>query len=326
MSLHRPTSLLIASLFSFSCTALAANLEQAISLFEAGQTEQAVQMFSAHDDNPQAMLYLAQAYMQSDLDEAEELIDKAIAAKSKDALYWYWRGRIMGAQAQSSVFSALSFAGKSLDSFTKAVELEPNVIRYRNALMQFHLQAPSIAGGDLDIAKQQIAKIQQLDPQAGLRAQIDFELAQDNLESAAHLLSQGKQDYSESSLFFFESGMFYQQQKQYQQAFEDLQVAASKTATSKEQIETKYIALYQVGKTAGLSETNLALGIQALNQYIQAAPVNRTLPPKEWAEFRLANLLALSKQTHQAKDIYLKLAKSDSEELAKQAKKAARKI
>jgi tetratricopeptide (TPR) repeat protein len=321
--------LVCAAYLSFSTLTFASTvspLENAISVLKAGQTEQAIALFEKQKNDPKAMVYLAEIYMDSDLDEAEEWIEKAIEVKSDDAEIHYVRGAIMGRQASGSIFSALSYAGKSVNSFTKAVELEPNSIKYRKGLMQFHTSAPSIAGGDLDVAKVQVEKIKLLDPKAGLEAEINYELSQDNDALAEELLQQGKQTYKDIPEFFLQSGMYQQQQENFQAAFDEFTLAISKNAETEESVAAKYSAMYQLGRTSVLGETNIDAGIKALQQYISEAPDLDGLSPKPWAEFRLANLLALNAQKSEAKVIYLRLAKTDNEDLAKQAKKAAKKI
>jgi tetratricopeptide (TPR) repeat protein len=191
--------------------------------------------------------------------------------------------------------------------------------------MQFHISAPSIAGGDVDIAKAQIEKIKMLDPKAGLEAEIKYVLSQDNDALAKTFLLQAKQTYNDIPDFFFQAGMLQQQNENYQAAFEELTVAISKNAETQDSILAKYNALYQLGKTSVLSESNIEAGIKALNEYIAEAPDLDDLVPKPWAEFRLANLMALNLQTLEAKTIYLRLAKTDNKELAKEAKKLQRK-
>tara|TARA_R110002167_G_scaffold26720_2_gene91842 strand:- start:2047 stop:3036 length:990 start_codon:yes stop_codon:yes gene_type:complete len=321
--------LVCAAYLSFSTLTFASTLsplENAISILKAGQTKQAIELFEKQQNDPKAMVYLAEIYMDSDLDEAEEWIEKAIEVKSDDAEIHYVRGAIMGRQASGSIFSALSYAGKSVDSFTKAVELEPDSIKYRKGLMQFHTSAPSIAGGDLDIAKVQVEKIKLLDPKAGLEAEINYELSQDNDALAEDLLRQAKQTYKDIPEFFFQSGMYQQQQENFQAAFQEFTLAISKNADTEESVAAKYLAMYQLGKTSVLGETNIEAGIKALQQYISEAPDLDGMSPKPWAEFRLANLMALNAQKSEAKAIYLRLAKTDNEELSKQAKKAAKKI
>ncbi|PKG93079.1 hypothetical protein CXF95_29225 [Paraglaciecola sp. MB-3u-78] len=272
------------------------------------------------------MLYLAKIYMDTDLDEAEDWIEKAVKANLNDAQAYYVRGAIMGRQASGSIFSALSYAEKSVNSFTKAVELQPDSIKYRKGLMQFHTGAPSIAGGDLDIAKVQMEKIRLLDPKAGLEAEINYELSQDNDALADALLQQAKQTYKDIPDFFLQAGMLHQQKENYQAAFEELTMAISKKAETEESVVAKYNALYQLGRTAVLGEININAGIKALHEFIDEGPDMDGLAPKPWAEFRLANLMALNSQTLEAKTIYLRLAKTDNKELAKQAKKAAKRI
>jgi tetratricopeptide (TPR) repeat protein len=329
MTISFASKIAFISYLSFSALTFASALsplDNAISALDSGQTEQAIVLFEQQKDDPKAMVYLAEIYMDTDLDEAEDWIEKALNAQLNNANAHYVRGAIMGRQASGSVFSALSYAEKSVNSFTKAVELEPNSIKYRKGLMQFHTSAPSIAGGDLEIAKVQVKKIKELDPKEGLEAEISYELSQDNDELAETLLMQAKQTYQDIPDFFFQAGMVQQQKENYQAAFEELTVAISKNAETEGSVVAKFNALYQLGKTSVLSENNIDAGMKALNQYISEAPDLDGLAPKPWAEFRLANLMVLNSQTLEAKIIYLRLVKTDNKELAKQAKKAAKRI
>ena len=183
MSLNITAKLVFVCYLSFSTLTFASALsplDNAITVLKTGQTEQAIVLFEKQKHDPDAMIYLAKIYMDTDLDEAEDWIEKALKANLKDAEAYYVRGAIMGRQASGSIFSALSYAEKSVNSFTQAVELQPDSIKYRKGLMQFHTGAPSIAGGDLEIAKVQIEKIRLLDSKAGLEAEINYELSQDN--------------------------------------------------------------------------------------------------------------------------------------------------
>ena len=102
--------------------------------------------------------------------------------------------------------------------------------------------------------------------------------------------------------------------------------AVSKNAETQESAVAKYNALYQLGRTSFLGETNIDAGIMALKQYLSEAPDFDGLSPKPWSEFRLANIMVLNAQKLEAKRIYLRLAKAGNKALAKQAKKAANKI
>lgn len=178
--MHFISKILFVGCLSLANLALAAPLEQAINALQEGKTALASDLLENQKSNPEAMLHLAKIYMRTDIDEAEEWIVKAVKKRPDDAESDYILGRVMGIQASSAIFSDLSYAGKSLDGFTRAVDLKPDSLRYRNALVQFHVQAPSIAGGDLKIAKQQIEEMKQLDLATGLKAEIDFYLSQDD--------------------------------------------------------------------------------------------------------------------------------------------------
>jgi Tfp pilus assembly protein PilF len=109
-------------------------------------------------------------------DEAEEQMEKAVELSPDSAEYQYALGNIYGIQAQNaSVFSRLSYAGKVKDQWIKAVELRPKEIRYRRALMGYYVQAPGIAGGSIDKAREQASEIVKLDPYQGHLAMADVE-------------------------------------------------------------------------------------------------------------------------------------------------------
>jgi len=326
MSINFTSKILLCACLGLSTLAVAQPLEQALDALKAGQTEQAIDLFIQQENNAEAMLYLAKIYMGRDLDEAEDWIEKAVKKQPDNADAHYFLGRIMGGQAQSSIFSALSYAGKSLDGFTRAVELMPDSVRYRTALMQFYIQAPGIAGGDMKFAKQQMLKIKQLDAVAGLKAEIDLATSEEDNKLVEQLLADGKNIHTDIPDFFYKAGMIHQRQENYEQAVAELAQAATKIAVTEVSIKAKYTALYLLGRIALLNENRIESGIKSLNEYITQAPNLEGMPPKSWAEFRLANLLVLNSQQPEAKSIYLRLAKSDDRELAKQAKKAVNKI
>ena len=81
-----------------------------------------------------------------DADDAETLIEQALATSPDDAELQFWCGRVMGVQAQQAFLSALSYAKRSLACFQQAVALAPDKVDYRIGLMRFYLGAPSFAG------------------------------------------------------------------------------------------------------------------------------------------------------------------------------------
>jgi len=88
------------------------------------------------------------AMARNDDDAAAALFEKAVAQNPKSAEAHYLLGSAYGSQAQkASIFGQASLAGKTRDEFEKAVELDPNHLEARFALLQYYAFAPGIMGG-----------------------------------------------------------------------------------------------------------------------------------------------------------------------------------
>ena len=71
------------------------------------------------------------------------------------AMCHYGVGSVLGAQALSQgMLKALSSAGRVRDSLARAVDLDPLLYAARNALVQFYLVVPGIAGGSMAKARE----------------------------------------------------------------------------------------------------------------------------------------------------------------------------
>ncbi|MCM3875575.1 MAG: tetratricopeptide repeat protein [Thermoanaerobaculia bacterium] len=103
-----------------------------------------------------------------DFDTAISVGEKAVAESPGDALLQLWLGRAYGSKAgAASLFSRMSLAKKCRAAFEKAVTLDPTNVDAHFALLDYHLQAPGIAGGDKDVARKQADEILRLDPTRG---------------------------------------------------------------------------------------------------------------------------------------------------------------
>jgi len=315
-------TLLFTAGFCHLALADTAALDEAKAKLSSGQIDQARELFLQHKTMPEALVYLARIAMDDNLDQAEEWIEKAVKLAPDNAQAYFIRGRVMGQQASNAVFSALSYAKKSKASFIKAVELQPTEIDYRIGMMQFYLQAPSIAGGDIEAAKQQVKAIQQLDGKAGVKAEVDFLVATDAREQAHALLAQAQVDYPTSPDFYFKAGVLQLAEEKFALAMDNFSKASQLEVSEQKDLQTKYAAMYQLGRAAVLSKTNLEQGVSALSQYIDNAPIDSAAVPKHWAQFRLANLYVLQNNIADAKSIYQGLTKVDDKRLQKEVKQA----
>ncbi len=113
------------------------------------------------------------ALMQAqNLDAALDKAQAQVDSNQNSAEAYYWLGAVNGRLAQtSSIFSKLGYAKAVRKAFDRAAELDPKHIEARMGLIQFHLQAPGIAGGNADLVPGLVQQITAVDVGAGYRAQ-----------------------------------------------------------------------------------------------------------------------------------------------------------
>jgi tetratricopeptide (TPR) repeat protein len=319
-------------------------LDKAKALSAQGKHNDAFKLLKTIPKSESSYLAMITNLASIDLDDAEETADEAVGAFPNSAELHFLRGVIMGNQAQSSIFSALSYAEKSLNSFVKASQLEPTEIKYRKSLMSFYLVAPSIAGGDEKLALEQLKAIQDADPFEGTSSQVMFFRMSGQAEKAEEALVQAISTYPDEISFVFQLASFYAQEEKYVQAMPLFQKAANmpspefainETTGESEDIfvrnaSAKLNALYQIGRTAVLSEKNTAEGLAAMAK-LQAAVEhskldNEQLPNMEWAKARIAELHIQSGDKKAASELLAKIAFEGNKDLKKQVKKLKKRL
>ena len=242
---------------------------------------------AANSDAPQE-LQLAKAAMATNLDLAEKHIEKALTKAPQNAEVQFICGRIMGQQAENAIFSALSYAKRSLACLKQAVALQPENTAYRKGLISFYLGAPGIAGGDKQLAWQQAQQIAQLNALQGTLAKLSYYRQTEQATQYQQLLAHSRQHYPEQAEFHYRYGLVLQENKQYKDAFHAF--TAATLAAQDDAGIYRLNAWYQIGRTALFSGQQLEQGIQALNYYLANAPEADNLPAPPWAHFRLAQL------------------------------------
>lgn len=82
-------------------------------------------------------------------DRAERSFERAIEKEPRNGTYHLWLGNAVGAQAASASVVRQPFLARRVKSaFERAVELDPDLLDARDGLIQFHLLAPGVMGGD----------------------------------------------------------------------------------------------------------------------------------------------------------------------------------
>ena len=111
-----------------------------------------------------------------DLDGARKLLDQAIAADPNNFEAHFEMANVLGDLAsKASVFKQMSLAGGLRREIETAVRLNPSDVDAHWGMMQYYLQAPGIAGGSKDKARDEVAAIAKISPSWGYLAQAEFD-------------------------------------------------------------------------------------------------------------------------------------------------------
>ena len=101
-------------------------------------------------------------------DRAERSFERAVEKEPRNGMYHLWLGNAVGMQAASASVVRQPFLARRIKAaFERAVELDPELLDAREGVMQFHLFAPSVMGGDKAEARRQQREIARRDPARG---------------------------------------------------------------------------------------------------------------------------------------------------------------
>ncbi len=166
----------------------AGDLDDATDLIEEGWLDDAEAILNdlvAYDpDDPElyyqlALLYLIRYDAQSsngggqwdNLDRIEEYAEKAIELAPDDARFYVVYGHGVGLKAMhGGKIKMYSRAKKTKSRYESAATMDPANIESRTSLIEYHMQAPGIAGGNKVEARRLAGVIAQIDSVAGFDA------------------------------------------------------------------------------------------------------------------------------------------------------------
>jgi len=255
-------------------------------------------------------------------DETEDAFDHFEAlqkqhASNVDINYYLGVSAVIMAQ-KASIFSKLSYAKDFIKAMERTVELKPDHQDALNTLIGFHLNAPSIAGGDKDKALVYAKQLQSYDAELGYSQIATVYWQTEQSELADKTMSEAFDRYPQSSTLYFSRAQQSIKNEAWAKARADLALAAKFAQND----EKKGEALYQQGKVSVESGVETELGIDALTQALPLAA--KAYQP--WVNYRLAQLYLQKKEQVKAYETIAQIDISENEDLEDKVKKLKKKL
>jgi tetratricopeptide (TPR) repeat protein len=149
-------------------------LDAAIALFDAKRVpearQQLAEIVAREPKNVRALWYLGQSELKMQRREAATAtLAKAaeLAPKNHEILADYGSASLLRATELGTTFRAIGFARRGRNALEEAVKLAPDVVSYREGLVQFYTRAPGFVGGSFEKAYTHIDEITKRDPTRG---------------------------------------------------------------------------------------------------------------------------------------------------------------
>ena len=251
------------------------------------------------------------AVQERDFETAVDEFEEAVDLNDNEPRYHKAFGEAACTLAQQvSIFRAAGLASDCKSSFQKAVELAPNDLDARQALMQFYLGAPAIAGGSEEKAMEQAKEIGKHDTARGASAMASVYEQQQDWGKALAALDQAIAASEEPSRYQFRKVLTMQRQQDWPAVWALLQEMQQRDANNAD-------VTYQFGRTALMAENPewYAQGREALQRYLQMDVDEQRSPSKAWAALRLGQLLDKMGNRREADTYFTLAAKETQDEL-----------
>ena len=223
-----------------------------VPLFAATHAELAAAGYAALDRN--------------EFEKAVDLYEQAVKLAPKNAEYHYYLGAAYGEVAQrAGMIKQARLAPKIKAEFEKAVELDPNHVDARLALIDFYTVAPGFMGGDMEKARQQAAEIKKRNGIEGHRAFARIYGREKKIDLVRKEYVDGVRENPASARAHYLLGSFLMNDKNWSGSLQELEAAVK--------LDPAYMPSYlRIGQNAALSGTNYARGEEALRKYLAHKP------------------------------------------------------
>jgi len=242
-------------------------------------------------------------------EKSAKLFEEAVKLKPNNAEYHYFLGAAYGNQAQKAgMFGGMSLAKKAKAEFERAVQLDPNDLGARFALIDFYTVAPGIVGGSMEKALEQAAEIRKRDAIDGHRAYGRVYTRQKKTDLARKEYVDAVRENPTSAKAHYFLGNFLVNEKDWTGSLHEYEYALK--------LDPAYmLPWFRIGYHAAKSESNYARGEEALRKYLGHTPGDEE-PSLASAWYYLGMVQEKQGKKAEAKQSYangLKLAPSSKE-------------
>jgi tetratricopeptide (TPR) repeat protein len=217
-------------------------------------------------------------------DAAVRQLERAVQLEPDSAAHHFWLGRAYALQlANTSALRARPLAGRVRSSFERAIALDPGHAGARFHLIQFHIRAPAMVGGDRALALEHARQFAARDPYAGaiILAGV-HEMLGDT--AAAELVMVAAAAKHPDSLTLQYAVVT---QRQDRGRFDE---ADAVLAPLLERSPRPAMVLYLIGRGSAVSGRDPDRGEQALREYLQRTPAPNE-PTHAAAHTRIGDIL-----------------------------------
>jgi tetratricopeptide (TPR) repeat protein len=220
--LNRTGILLGLVLLASSCGA--ADLDEGLALFNGKQYPQAKEILVglARDDpdNTRLAYYAGRSFIRSRQPlKAIEYLERATQTEAADADGYYLLGVAYIARINEvNLFRKLGVARKAKTAWIKSLQLDESHLRSRYALTNFYVNAPSIAGGDVDLAKRELAVLEAQHPDYAVIVKALLQEKEGNIEAAYEHFREAERRITDRAFPPFNTAQFLLRQKRYDEA------------------------------------------------------------------------------------------------------------
>jgi tetratricopeptide (TPR) repeat protein len=234
--------------------------------------------------DPRIVLALGRGYLlQGDEDRAVHWFERAALLEPRSSECQLWLGRAYGAQAmQATLLRQAALAKKVRKAFERAVELDPNNLPARTALVEYYSRAPGFLGGSPDKAHREAEEIRRRDALRGHGAFGWIAEHEKRFDVAAREYESARREFPDSPEPLLWRAHLAEHQKDYETAFDLLETAA-RTASQAE-------ALYEIGRLSATTGRRLDRGEEALKKYLDRPTTGQDEPSLASAHHRLGSL------------------------------------